>query len=117
MTIKEALISIVEDGISLGAGDYVELEALKVAKIVLEKADKYRWHDLRKDPEDLPKARERVLFLTIQMSDENELRYWSGEYAQNGEFFNDDYEGYITLGSYPLKDIIAWRYIEPFEEE
>ena len=35
MTIKEALESIVNDGIRLGAGDYVELEALKVSAKIL----------------------------------------------------------------------------------
>lgn len=37
MTNQEALKSIVEDGINLGAGDYVELEALILAKEALEK--------------------------------------------------------------------------------
>ena len=34
-------------------------ELLQLNKIVskaLEKADKYRWHDLRKNPDDLPEA-------------------------------------------------------------
>lgn len=37
MTKQEALKSIVEDGINLGAGDYIELEALALAKEALEK--------------------------------------------------------------------------------
>lgn len=36
MTQEEALKSIKEDGIELGAGDYVELDALKVAASALE---------------------------------------------------------------------------------
>ena len=36
MTVEEALKSIVEDGIELGAGDYVPLETLKVAAKALE---------------------------------------------------------------------------------
>lgn len=31
MTIEEAIKNIQEDGINLGAGDYVDMEALKVA--------------------------------------------------------------------------------------
>lgn len=42
MTENEALKSIVEDGIELGAGDYVEFEALKVAAKALEEIQKYR---------------------------------------------------------------------------
>lgn len=37
MTNQEALKSIIEDGINLGAGDYVEFEALILAKDALEK--------------------------------------------------------------------------------
>jgi hypothetical protein len=37
MTIEEALASIVGDGINLGAGDFVDVEALKVAADVLHK--------------------------------------------------------------------------------
>lgn len=42
MTENEALKSIIEDGIELGAGDYVELEALKVAAKALEEIQKYK---------------------------------------------------------------------------
>lgn len=42
MTENEALKSIIQDGIELGAGDYVELEALKVAAKALEEIQKYR---------------------------------------------------------------------------
>ena len=38
MTLEEALASIENDGIRLGAGDYVSVEALKVAADVLRKA-------------------------------------------------------------------------------
>lgn len=37
MTYKEARKEIIEDGINLGAGDFVSLEALKVAAEALEK--------------------------------------------------------------------------------
>lgn len=37
MTEQEALKDIIESGIELGAGDYVEVEALKVAVVALEK--------------------------------------------------------------------------------
>ena len=38
MTLEEALSSIENDGIRLGAGDFVDVEALKVAADVLRKA-------------------------------------------------------------------------------
>ena len=37
MTEQEALKDIIESGIELGAGDYVDVEALKVAVVALEK--------------------------------------------------------------------------------
>lgn len=37
MTNQEALKSIIEDGINLGAGDYIEYDALVLAKEALEK--------------------------------------------------------------------------------
>lgn len=37
MTVEEALKEIVENGIELGAGDYVDVNALKVARKALEK--------------------------------------------------------------------------------
>lgn len=42
MTESEALKTIIEDGIELGAGDYVEIEALKVAAKALEEIQQYR---------------------------------------------------------------------------
>jgi len=36
MTVEEALKDIVEDGIELGAGDYVDVNALKVARNALK---------------------------------------------------------------------------------
>lgn len=37
MTVEDALKNIVQDGIELGAGDYVELETLKIARKALER--------------------------------------------------------------------------------
>jgi hypothetical protein len=37
MTVQEALKDIIESGIEMGAGDYVDIEALKVAVECMEK--------------------------------------------------------------------------------
>lgn len=50
MTIKEALDDIITSGINLGAGDFVDLEALEVAASVLEKM---QWISVK---DRLPKA-------------------------------------------------------------
>lgn len=103
-----------------GSGEMVCTEPegyfYKKAIKALESLKKYAWHDLRKNPEDLPKEGQRILFYTIPFDDEYELRTWTGMYSCN-DFCNDDYEACVTNGSYGVEEVIAWREIEPFESE
>ena len=75
----------------------------------LEKADKYRWHDLRKNPDDLPEAvgggyeSEHVLV----MIGTPEWNSWEQAYYHHGKRLWSTYE----------QNVFAWRYVEPFEEE
>ena len=87
-------------------------EILQLNKIVskaLEKADKYRWHDLRKNPDDLPEAigggyeSDYVLV----MIGTPEWNSWEQAYYHHGKRMWSTYE----------QNVFAWRYIEPFEEE
>lgn len=87
-------------------------EILQLNKIVseaLEKADKYRWHDLKKNPDDLPEAigggyeSEYVLVMTGTP----EWNSWEQAYYHHGKMMWSTYE----------QNVFAWRYIEPFEEE
>ena len=84
-------------------------DAIYVAIEALEKADKYRWHDLRKNPDDLPEAigdgyeSEYVLVMTGTP----EWNSWEQAYYSHGKRLWSTYE----------QNIIAWRYIEPFKEE
>ena len=87
-------------------------EILQLNKIVskaLEKADKYRWHDLRKNPDDLPEAigggdeSEYVLV----MIGTPEWNSWEQAYYSHGKRLWSTYE----------QNVFAWRYIEPFKEE
>lgn len=86
-------------------------ELLQLNKIVskaLEKADKYRWHDLRKNPDDLPEAdeygcSEYVLVITGTP----EWNSWEQAYYHHGKRLWSTYE----------QNVFAWRYIEPFGEE
>ena len=88
------------------------VEILKLNKIVidaLEKADKYRWHDLRKNPDDLPEAigggdeSEYVLV----MIGTPEWNSWEQAYYHHGKRLWSTYE----------QNVFAWRYVEPFKEE
>ena len=61
-------------------------------------SDKYRWHDLRANPNDVPHHENPVL-VTYGDEDYDILEYW-------------DCDGWGAAEA-----VIAWRAIEPFEEE
>ena len=86
------------------------LKAWHMAIKALEKADKYKWHDLRKNPDDLPEdngygCSEYVLVMIGTPEWDN--REWA--------YYNYNTKGWST----PLyeQNVFAWRYIEPFKEE
>jgi hypothetical protein len=80
-------------------------EAFNMAIEALEKADKYRWHDLRKNPDDLPDM------------DGDHLCFIDNEpysYCSVCEWDNPNWYNYNGTES---NNAIAWREIEPFEED
>ena len=85
------------------------LKAWHMAIEALEKADKYKWHDLRKNPDDLPEAigdgyeSEYVLVMTGTP----EWNSWEQAYYHHGKRLWSTYE----------QNVFAWRYIEPFKGE
>ena len=85
------------------------LRAWHMAIKALEKADKYRWHDLRKNPDDLPEAigdgyeSDYVLV----MIGTPEWNGWEQAYYHHGKRLWSTYE----------QNVFAWRYIEPFKGE
>ena len=111
MTNKEAIEQFKE---RLAITDYRQqipeyYEAIEMAVDALEKADKYRWHDLRKKPDDLPEPigggyeSEYVLVMTGTP----EWNSWEQAYYHHGK----------KLWSTYNQNVFAWRYIEPFKEE
>ena len=84
-------------------------DAIYTAIEALEKADKYKWHDLRKNPDDLPEAigdgyeSEYVLVMTGTP----EWNSWEQAYYHHDKRLWSTYE----------QNVFAWRYIEPFKEE
>ena len=86
----------------------VDAEPLKLAIKALEKADKYRWHDLRKNPDDLPEAdgnSESEYVLAMIGTPEWNSCEWA--------YYHHDKKLWSTYE----QNVSAWRYIEPFEEE
>ena len=86
-------------------------ELLQLNKIVskaLKKANKYRWHDLRKNPDDLPEdtgygESEYVLVMI------GTPEWYNCEWA----YYNHDKKVWST---HEQQDGFAWRYVEPFEK-
>lgn len=77
-------------------------------KKALEKADKYRWHDLRKNPDDLPEDNgygESDYVLVLAGCFEWNHCEWAC-YSHSAKKWST-YE----------QNVFAWRYIEPFKEE
>lgn len=83
-------------------------DAIYVAIEALEKADKYRWHDLRKNPDDLPEAiGNSESDYVLVMIGTPEWNSWEQAYYKHDKRMWSTYE----------QNVFAWRYIEPFEEE
>ena len=86
--------------------------ALDMAISALEAQDKYRWHDLRKDPNDLPNddSIEYVVYV--------EYRNGKRECTVGCLDMSGDMMLLPTLGNWIGNSyhIIAWREIEPFDE-
>ena len=98
--------------------DYAIEEAIEV----LKRAEKYRWHDLRENPDDLPE----------EWYDYSESIIISDYVLIVTEYGYYPEVGYINLASKkwfvkrPIKDlslpaidgdVIKWKYIEPCEDE
>ena len=113
MTAKESLKILSGDfsDVTLRDGEShadVYAEAFNMAYEALEKADKYRWHDLRKNPDDLP-CKDGLYAITIQY-DEESSETGFGQY-ENMYGYTSGWSA--TMPSYGK--IIAWKEIEPFE--
>ena len=85
-------------------------EAIKMAIEALEKADKYKWHDLKENPDDLPEADEygcSEYVLAMIGTPEWDNHEWA--------YYNYNTKGWST--PFYEQNVFAWRYIEPFKEE
>ena len=81
-------------------------ELNKIVSKALKKADKHKWHDLRKNPDDLPEADEYGCSeYVLVMIGTPEWNSWEQAYYHHGKRLWSIYE----------QDVFAWRYIEPFK--
>lgn len=81
---------------------------VKIAKKALEKKNKYRWHDLINNPNDLPFDGDDNLLVSI---DFRGTEMWMVCLYEEDEFRDG-----INPPELFQETIKAWKYIEPFEE-
>lgn len=82
-------------------------------KEILKEQDKYKWHDLRKNPEDLPEVGKAITYLfevdygcMVRRIYNSTTATYDGKYHFAKRKCNGNTYTYI-----------AWKYIEPFEED
>jgi len=82
-------------------------QVLNVVSWLFNKQQKYRWHDLRKNPDDLPEDSKDVL-VTVKGGCVNRTWHvscgWRNTTAKKASYYSD-------------KSVLAWREIEKFESE
>lgn len=79
----------------------------------LESYRQYRWHDLRKNPDDLPKESDGEFYddLLLQFGSGHVCLGWYRN--DDGHFYRRDAGGFVDMYT---NRVIAWKYIEPFKE-
>lgn len=100
MTVQEAIknCKIFTKIYDLFKEDKLSIDTLiEFAEEALEKADKYGWHNLRKNPTDLPR--------------ENRM-YWVCVEGFDTKYTSTYWDGYVWWGY----SVIGWKEIESFEE-
>ena len=94
-----------------------EMEEFEISIKAIEKQNKYRWHDLRKNPRDLPEDGEtvEVVYEYYDFDAEADLpKYGHSRYYH--DIYGTEFWGGDAFNGLQL-NVIAWRYIEPIEEE
>lgn len=96
---------------SLNDDDKYTVDGCLVGIKALEKAKKYAWHDLRKDQSDLPNLDDDIIIEYERMSDETVGKIHIAYKVDNSCLMN------LKNGTFNDFVFLAWRYIEPFEED
>lgn len=105
-------------------------QVLNVVSWLFNKQQKYRWHDLRDNPNDLPDANypSNTWFEVVQKDNEEELPRAAMQYDDvlGFGFYHDIFDpvslGYVdteftTAEEEGLAEVVAWREIDEFESE
>lgn len=96
-------------------------QVLDVASYLFEEQNKYRWHDLRKNPDDLPDVehRRKAYFHVVQAG--KEARPAILQYKKEFGFgiYNEFGNGpkFTGIDTDLVAPVVAWKEIEEFEGE
>ena len=82
-----------------------DTEAIKHLEKMCENAERFRWHDLRKNPDDLPAQNHTVVFATTDGS------------SQEGELYYNTWIQFRWNTTRSKSEVIAWKEIEHFYGE
>lgn len=94
----------------LDAVDTLRKQAIKQATSD-KTSDKYAWHDLRKNPDDLPEWG-RLFVYCFMFRDEGK-----GEHLYNIDNAHGIVVDFMKNRGNSIAECIAWKYVEPFKEE
>lgn len=72
-----------------------------------------KWHDLRKDPNDLPKVTDSQSLWLCWINPYGNMCYHQGYYDDKGFYWIDEHS---CTKHYPVLDIIAWWKLPQLEE-
>ena len=82
------------------------------------RSNEYKWHDLQKNPSDLPYDGQEVL-IAIDLGIYYIATYSSKlKEVDEYDFTDEDGDGFYEYdsewGYFKFNDVVAWKYIEPF---
>jgi len=103
MTNKE-IIATLKNAVFAPAGTIVYAYKTVIEE-VLSRLDKYRWHDLRKDPADLPEVGAKVLYC------------FSIPFYKKGNLYNCDVYSPDVFKDSDSINYLGWNYLDEFEED
>lgn len=100
-----------EEGYGFGCRGCKASKTIKFALNAISEREKYKWHDIVKDPKDLPKNRFALCIIAFKDVDGMYGHFINFADYRNGEFYYQD-------GDPVEKDrVFAWKYPYPFKEE
>lgn len=112
MKVNNELGTFIEQRVAEEIGNVEYQVNIKRIVKAIKQAEKYKWHDLRKNPNDLPTeyATVEVVVSTVMIYDIAIYRKDYGFRPWYAEVFQDCPEEW-------KHEVMAWRYVGPFESE